>query len=344
MTREDIEEVLPGIYRLPVPLKGNPLKELNSYFIRGDYEGNGTKNLLIDTGFCTEDCRQAIREGLSLLGASMEHTDILVTHLHADHAGNAGELLVDGNHIYMGRKDVEYCTRSSVKAGKETERLHELSVQRFLKHGIPQKLIDDMLRTVPSKNLASKKGYAGYLPIDEGEELHAGRYTLRGISTPGHTPGQMCFEIVGTGAMILGDHVLFDITPNITDWPSVEDSLRDYLASLDKIAAYDVTIPLPGHRKPGNFKERVAALKRHHEKRLAECEDIVRELGRAQLYEITGRMKWKIRAASWDDFPPAQRWFALGECEAHLDYLVGAGRVRQREIDGMIWYEAADMN
>lgn len=45
MTVDQIEEVLPGIYRIPVPLKGNPLKELNSYLIRGD------KNLLVDTAF-----------------------------------------------------------------------------------------------------------------------------------------------------------------------------------------------------------------------------------------------------------------------------------------------------
>lgn len=51
--------------------------------------------------------------------------------------------------------------------------------------------------------------------------------------------------------MLLGDHVLFDITPNITDWWDVPDSLGDYLRSLDKIAAYPVTLPLPGHREAG---------------------------------------------------------------------------------------------
>ena len=47
--------------------------------------------------------------------------------------------------------------------------------------------------------------------------------------------------------MLLGDHVLFDITPNITDWWDVPDSLGDYLRSLDKLVAYPVTLPLPGH-------------------------------------------------------------------------------------------------
>ena len=68
MTMEQIEKVLPGIYRIPVPLTGNPLKELNSYIVCGE----GGRNLLVDTGFHTEECRQAILDGLSLLGIRME--------------------------------------------------------------------------------------------------------------------------------------------------------------------------------------------------------------------------------------------------------------------------------
>lgn len=41
-----VEQVLPRIYHICVPLVGNPLKELNSYLIKDD-----GRNLLIDTGF-----------------------------------------------------------------------------------------------------------------------------------------------------------------------------------------------------------------------------------------------------------------------------------------------------
>ena len=40
------EEIMQNIHRIPVPLPGNPLKELNAYLIRGK-----DRNLLIDTGF-----------------------------------------------------------------------------------------------------------------------------------------------------------------------------------------------------------------------------------------------------------------------------------------------------
>ena len=84
----DIREVLPEVFRIPVPLEGNPLKELNSYLFRGSREAK-QRNLLVDTGFRTEGCKKALLKGLEQLGVSMEDTDILLTHLHADHSGNA---------------------------------------------------------------------------------------------------------------------------------------------------------------------------------------------------------------------------------------------------------------
>ena len=46
------EEIAAGIYRIPVPLVGNPLKELNAYLLKGE-DGN----LLVDTGFRQPACR-----------------------------------------------------------------------------------------------------------------------------------------------------------------------------------------------------------------------------------------------------------------------------------------------
>lgn len=333
MTTEDIQEILPGIYRIPVPLTGNPLKELNSYVIRGKKD----RNILVDTGFRREDCREAVLSGLKLLGIRMEDTDILLTHLHADHSGNAADLLCEGRKAYIGEIDQVHLAGHERMSGSKNS--HWMKAERLRRHGVRRDILQEMFDHAPSRTMAGKEGVITYTPLKEGEELAAGDYVLKAIHTPGHTPGQMCFDIVGTGAMILGDHVLFDITPNITDWEGVEDSLGDYLASLDKIAQYDVTIPLPGHRKPGDFHGRVAALKAHHRARLEECYGIVAGMEHAQLYEIAASMKWRIRADSWETFPAGQKWFALGECLAHLDHLVVTGRMRRHEEEASIWYE-----
>ena len=336
MKRQDIEEVMQGIYRIPVPLEGNPLKELNSYLIRGGQSGS-EHNLLVDTGFHTVSCRRAVEEGLELLGLSMDNTDILVTHLLADHSGNAPELVRGNNRVYMSEVDCRYMMRSREDEGKPG--VHTLQKMELIRHGVDRALIEEMLEATPSRKLAGDLRFTAYTQLREGDKIKVGPYTLKAILTPGHTPGQMCFEIEGTGAMILGDHVLFDITPNITNWPDVEDSLGDYLSSLDKVDGYNVVLPLPGHRKPGDFHGRIASLKRHHERRLTECCTAIGALKRARLYDIAGLMTWKIRANGWEDFPAPQRWFALGECMAHLDHLQRMGRVRRHEDEMGYWYE-----
>lgn len=335
MERTEIQEVLPGVYRLPIPLKGNPLKELNSYVFRGEVGGSGRRHLLVDTGFRTPDCKSELLEGLKLLGISIEDTDILLTHLHADHSGNGPDLIHPGNKLYMNRIDVAYTVDKERGNGRG---LHHVRAERLRQHGIAEEMIEEMLRFTPSRTMAPNLEFTDYTCVDEGDRIPAGSYTLKAIHTPGHTPGHTCFQVEGTGAMILGDHVLFDISPNITDWRGVPDALGNYLDSLDKLDAYEVTIPLPGHRKPGDFHERIHALKEHHKKRLNECLGIIERLGTGELYQIAGNMTWKIRAGSWDDFPPAQRWFALGECLAHLDHLRITGQVVQTTEKGKIQY------
>ncbi len=120
--------------------------------------------------------------------------------------------------------------------------------------------------------------------------------------------------------MFTGDHVLFDITPYITSWVGVENSLGDYMNSLRAIRSYDVKLALPGHRATGDFHARIDALLRHHAARLAECMDVVRARPGLTVYEIASFMTWKIRAVSWETFPDNQKWFAVGECMSHLDY------------------------
>lgn len=78
------------------------------------------------------------------------------------------------------------------------------------------------------------------------------------------------------------------------------------------------------------------ALERHHAARLEEVLRILREQPELTAYEIAGGMTWQIRARSWAEFPPVQKWFAVGECLAHLDYLRKRGAIARRKTDG-IW-------
>ncbi len=314
------EEITKDIYRIGVSLPGNPLKELNSYFIRGK-----DRSLLIDTGFRRPECRKDLQKGLQELCADFDHLDVFATHLHADHSGMVRDFASEDGTIFMSDSDLK---RLHIFLDEWSERKY---LSRHLREGFPEDKLSYVADNNPAFQMTLEKIDDRFWAVEDGTEIPVGDYRLQVLSVPGHTPGNTMLWLKEQGIMFTSDHILFDITPNITAWTGVEDSLGDYLNSLEKVKDYPVKLSLPGHRKPGDYHERIRQLQRHHERRLAEVTEAVKKRPGMTAYEIAGYMKWKISAGSWDEFPPIQQWFAVGECMAHIDYLLKRGVIRREE-------------
>ncbi len=317
-----VEQVLKDVYRIDVPLPGNPLKALNSYFIKGKDE-----DFLIDTGFRMPEAEAALRAGLAEIGTDIDRINVINTHLHSDHTGLSNVFCGKDKKIMLGRKD------SELLANAFKDFYDEWQMSRFVSEGTDPAIFKVMDDNNPAIRYRISEFDRRFTPLDPGDRIQAGNYELEVISVPGHTPGNTMLWLESEKVMFCGDHVLFDITPNITCWLNVEDSLGNYLDSLDKADSYPVELALPGHRKTGDYHERIATIKAHHQRRLAEAESLVRSLGAPCAYEVASRMTWKIRCNSWEEFPPGQKWFAIGECLSHMDYLTKRGRI-ERFRDG----------
>ena len=323
-------ELLPGLFRLPIPLPRNPLRELNAYLIRGR-----ERSLLIDTGFREPACRQALQAGLRAAGAEHDPLDVLRTHIHTDHPGLASEVVRPGGAIYIGRGDYPFTSRAW-----EEEYWGRID-QRFLQEGFPPEELRITTGTNPARTLGPDLDLPNYQPLEDGDRLTVGEYTLEVIAAPGHTPGQICLWMADQQVLFTADHVLFDITPNITMWPNLPNALGRYLESLTRIGTYPARLALPGHRHTADLAPRIQALLAHHRRRAAETLAIVRREGGLNAYQVASRMTWDIRADSWADFPLNQKWFATGEALAHLEYLAEEGAVvRALDQEGMARYTA----
>lgn len=313
-----------NLYSIPVPLPNNPLKNLNAYLIKGE------RNLLVDTGFHLDACRSALLEGLKELDVSMEDTDIFLTHLHSDHTGLAPDIASPSTRIFIGEKDLSHMP------GKQSTFSWADSDRRFAAEGFPWDLLEVLTERNPAQGL-SPVPYDDYIPVRDGEVFSYGGHRFRAIWTPGHTPGHLCLFEEETGICLLGDHVLFDITPNITRWNGVADSLGDYVNSLQAIRSLPVTLPLPAHRTVHmTFPQRCDELIAHHQRRCGEVLHILGSEPSLTAWDIAARMTWRIRARDWADFPTPQKWFAVGEAMAHLDHLAALDQV-ERYRDGELY-------
>ena len=315
----------PTIFQIHIPLPDNPLKNLNCYVLQSKGE-----TLIIDTGFNRPECKQAMEEGLSELGVDFCHTSLFLTHLHSDHTGLVYNLMQGKNcPIYMGKTDYDYFVDTTVgDTWIQTE-------HRFEQEGFPKEYTTALRNTNPARSFAPSGVFPAIMMYD-GDTLQIGDYTLKTILVPGHTPGQMCLYIEKEQILFTADHILFDITPNITSWIGVKDSLGDYIQSLYKIKKIPIQLALPAHRKNHmNVYERIDQIIEHHKIRLENTIDILAQNQPLTAYETASFMKWSMRGKCWEDFPITQRWFAVGETMAHLDYLLVRGLAQK--IPGVVF-------
>ena len=312
------KHIVDNLWQLEIPLEGSPLKTLNSYLILGE------RSLLIDTGFRWKSCRLAMEKELAEVGVDQSRMDIFGTHLHSDHVGLTAKLIQPGCKILMGEID-----GPGVEAYMDDDAWMDLYAA-YVKDGFTWEEMNHIWDEEPPMETAPDV-WDQYVYLKDGDVLSYGGHDLRCILTPGHTPGHMCLYEEKNRWLFCGDHVLFHISPNICRWTEMPDALGSYLESLQMVRDLPVDLLLPAHREEtGVLADRVDELTAHHLRRIESAWQTVKEEPGLTGYEIAGRMRWKIRSRSWEDFPLQQKFFAVGEALAHLDYLEVRGRVERR--------------
>jgi len=322
-----VERVRPGVWSIPVPLPNNSLRYVLVYLFeteRGAY--------LIDAGWNTDEAYEALDAGLATAGYAMTDVrGVLVTHIHPDHYGLAGRIrTASGAWVALHPADARL--------------VHD-------RYEAPEELLSrvgDMLRRVgaPADELESLQRAA--MPVrslvdfgppdvllEDGERPEVPGWDLTSIWTPGHSPGHLCFWEARNRLMLSGDHVLPRITPNIPFHPQAgQDPLSDFLASLDKLEAYDAAEVLPAHEHrfvglPGRLEQ----LRQHHGARFAEVLAAIAD-GVTTAWSIAARMHW---SRSWDQIQGFMRRAAVGEALAHLRALENQGLVREVVGEPSLW-------
>jgi glyoxylase-like metal-dependent hydrolase (beta-lactamase superfamily II) len=312
------EEVLPNLFRLQIPLPESPLKYLNSYIIR-----DSDRSLIIDTGLNRRECLEAMQAGLRRIGIELENSDLFITHLHADHFGLVAKLATDSSNVLFSRPEKELM---------ESWEGFDTMIAYAGRNGFPE----NELRAALDKHPGAKYG-TEWIPelkvLEDGDPVHVGDYHFQCVTTPGHTMGHICLYEPDKKVLVSGDHVLIDITPNIQCWSDVQNPLKHYLLSLEKVSELQVDLVLPGHRRLiFDHQARIEELKNHHANRLAEVLTILEDAPMTA-FEVASRMTWDLKCDHWNDFPVAQRWFATGEAISHIRLLEEEGKVG-REAKG----------
>ena len=311
---------------LPMPFR---LKHVNVYVLVHD-----GRMSLFDTGLNTPETFTTLETGLKRIGRSIRDIDrIFITHRHGDHCGLAARIkAASGATILMSDVDHEF-----VRIAEDQDRLIAELRSFYVRHGLG----DEALALLGSIFRSFSK-MIGTFPLDHalrpGEIYTVGNRSCEVIAAPGHSRGQVCFFFRAEGILLAGDHILPDITPNLSPDLFEPDfrPLECFLSSLTQMQRLPVTTVYPAHGRPfTNFLERIAEIKEHHRERKGLTLASVRG-GRKSTYEVSVDIFGK-------NLPEFDQYLALNETYVHLVELIHEGLVEEEIEDNRCFYKEATL-
>ena len=238
--------------------------------VRGWLHGNvvalpGPVPTLVDSGYHTgsDEVWSFANEALGGRPAQL-----LLTHVHSDHAGGVAALRERGVDRVLAHPDAQ-----RIVAAWDEPALWLGATQQHL----PRFRID------------------GPLP----EEVMAGDRPWRVLEAPGHATGGVMFLDERSGVLISGDALWEDGLGAVNPWIDGEERFTLARTTLDRIASLDVRWVVPGHGEP--FTDVRGALARARS-RLAYV-DARRD--RLQELMVAGLVHFRAMAAAEEGRPPA---------------------------------------
>lgn len=327
-------EVIPGIFHLSLPMPSPVLSHVNAYLVRGNDEC-----LLIDTGWDTPEAFASLKNQLAEINVKLaDISQIVITHIHPDHYGLGGRL----KQLSRTKIALHYLEKDFVESRyiNMDELLNQLAQWLHI-NGVPAEELPELL----AASTAMVKFVTPVSPditLRGGETIALGSFRFQVIWTPGHSRGHISLYEPVRKVLLCGDHILPNITTNISFHPqSSPNPLNDYLSSLNTLKQLEVSLILPGHEYPfTNFNQRIEQLIQHHQKRNTEILRVL-DTKPKTAYQIATKITWlrDINGASWDDLRPWDKRMAVLETLSHLEAMKASGKLDKSTRDEIIYYQ-----
>jgi glyoxylase-like metal-dependent hydrolase (beta-lactamase superfamily II) len=98
--------------------------------------------------------------------------------------------------------------------------------------------------TSPSGSEYIDRDFHPDIVLRDGDAVSGPGWRLEAVHTPGHAPDHLCFALAECRVLFSGDHVMAWNTSVVAP---PEGNMADYMGSLDRLAARDDELHLPGH-------------------------------------------------------------------------------------------------
>ena len=235
------DRVLPGVWRLRLPLPWPVVPHVNAYAIAA---GSGV--VLVDTGLAGPGALGQLERALDQANLKLEHVRLLVcTHAHADHYGLAGPIVdATGCELWMHPNHAH-----TTRAAADPDRMLERRIEVALHSGVPAAALDQYRESRRGQGMGIERVVLPDRHLLPGVEVETDVGVFGVHETPGHAPSHVVLHEPESGLLLSGDHLLGRISLYY-DWGYTPDPAGEFLRSLDVVDALDATLCLSGHGRP----------------------------------------------------------------------------------------------
>jgi glyoxylase-like metal-dependent hydrolase (beta-lactamase superfamily II) len=323
-----------GIHRLAIPTPFQ-VGRVNAYLIED------SPLTLIDSGPNSGKALDELEQALAARGHAIEDIELLiVTHQHIDHFGLASILARRSGAEVAALDGLAPYLRDYRDAAEHDDGFAQ---DIMLRHGIPADVVT-ALRAVSASFRAWGSAVEITRLLRDGEELRLRDRTLRVLHRPGHSPSDTVFLDESRAILLAADHLIAHISSNpllarpLGAGPDFAGprprTLIDYIASLKRTREMTLSLVLPGHGIPIDDHVALIDQRMHMHRRRAEK---IHGLIAAQ-----PRTAHEIAVELWGNVAVTQAYLTISEVLGHVDLLLDAGRVIEREgpADDVVRFEA----
>jgi glyoxylase-like metal-dependent hydrolase (beta-lactamase superfamily II) len=239
--RARADRVLPGVWRLRLPLPWPGVPHVNAFALRAQ---QGV--VLVDTGIHAPSALEELERALGEAGWRLEDIALLVcTHAHSDHYGLAAKVIErSGSELWMHPRH-EHMTMAAAEPERALERRIEVAQQS----GVPL----EPLKRWAEERRAQPPTIAGVVLPDRelvtGVEVETAVGGWTAYETPGHAPSHIVLFQPESRLLVSGDHLLGRVSLYF-DYGWTPDPVAEFLASLDSVEQLRARLCLAGHGRP----------------------------------------------------------------------------------------------
>lgn len=310
------EKVLPGVWRLRLPLPWPGVPHGNAWVIECD---GGV--VMFDTGIGGKGKLRQLDLALAQAGFGVEDVRLVVcTHSHTDHYGLAGAITERAGcelwmhprweHVRLLADDPEAALEARIEVARQSG-VSPAALERYREARSDSETGIDILKE-PDRELVP------------GVEVVTDLGTWQVVETPGHAPSHVVLHQPERRLLISGDHLL-GRTVLFFDYGHSPDPVGEFLASLDRVEPLDVGLVLPGHGRTFRDPEaKIAESRRQVDELLGKVRAALGP-GERTAFEIVEDIVGPEMVKS-----PASAW-VLQIVLSCLDHLVIAGEVECRD-------------